>query len=152
MNDRTLCLQRPVNISKVLERKFKDRTCQVQDDRTLLCVRSLQRPSLTGWRHVAIGYWPARPVTWTYRGKSCLLIKLTWMEASHWLRRSSHGSLTWHGDLGVRAAPMWGRAVGPRPPATSTCSICLFVTILAKLCYISCIQIILQAQVELGEL
>ena len=55
-----------------------------------------------------------------------------------------------------RATPRWHRAAlpsGPRWP----CHIHLllwsmFVTILAKICHISCIQIILQVQVELGEI
>ena len=62
----------------------------------------------------------------------------------------------WQGHLGGQAVPLCGRPMGPSGPKAS-CHVPLlhmsiFVTFLAKLWYVSCIQIILQAQVELGEL
>ena len=53
------------------------------------------------------------------------------------------------GDLvGLGGGPKWAQGILPRPLIHMS----IFVTFLAKLWYVSCIQIILQAQVELGEL
>jgi hypothetical protein len=90
---------------------------------------------------------------WITVNKSCPLIKPTWMEASHWLTRRSHGSVKWQGHRWGRAVPLWGRAAPAYGPS-ACCHIHLFqmfmfVTILAYFCHIF---LILQAQMELGEI
>ena len=78
------------------------------------------------------------------------------MKACDWLWSSSHGSITWQGHLGGPG----GSHVGPSGVANWPSASChvhllhvsIFVTILAYFCHISCIQIILQAQVELGKI
>ena len=67
-----------------------------------------------------------------------------------------HGSVTWQGQVGPQAVPLWGQPAWPCLPK-APCHIHLpplsiFFTILHNFFYNSCTQIILQGEVELGEL
>ena len=68
----------------------------------------------------------------------------------------SHGSVMWQGQVGHWAAPLWGRPAWPSGPKAPyhvhLPHLSIFFTILHRFCYNSCIQIILQVQVEIGEL
>jgi hypothetical protein len=80
------------------------------------------------------------------------------LHRDHWLNwlRISDMEKCQGGTRWGRAAPRWHQAVlacGPRWPChVHLLPWSMFVTILAKICHISYIQIILQAQVELGEI
>ena len=78
------------------------------------------------------------------------------INAGEGLEDLSHGSVTWNGQVGHRAAPWWGRLmwhVVHWPPChVHLPALSIFFTILHNFCYNSCIQINLHVQVELGEL